>query len=250
MKIAVAGGTGLVGGYVIAEAESRGHRCIPLSRARGIDITTGVGLAKSLEGVDVVVDVTNQSLMSGAKARKFFTLVTKNLIEAEKAAGVRHHVALSIAGIDGHDFGYYSGKLAQERTIEQSGFPHTIVRAAQFHEFAGQQMKSIPGPMALLPKFLMRPVAAREVANYIVDLAEGEPLSRAADIVGPRDEVLANLARRQIAFEKSRKFVVEFTLPGGFGKALTSGDLRGEAGSKVSSLTFDDWLGTSNHKKL
>lgn len=243
MKIAVAGGTGLVGRFAVTAAEGQGHEVLVLSRRTGIDLTSGEGVMEALTGVDVVIDVTNTAAVSSESARKFFATVTDNLLRAEAATGVKHHVALSIVGIDKIDDGYYAGKLAQEQTIAQGTVPYTIVRATQFHEFATQQMGRIPGPIALLPRCLMRPVSAREVGRYLLDIAEGEPRRRAQDLVGPRNEVLADLARKQVSFDGVKKLVLEFPLPGIFGRGLASGDLRGGGETLVGETTFDDWLG-------
>lgn len=248
MKIAVAGGAGLVGKFAVTAAENRGHEVVSISRRNGIDLISGEGLAEALDGVDVVIDVTNKTTLSGKASRKFFSTVTDNLLSAEAKTGVKHHVALSIVGIDEIDGGYYAGKLEQERTIQKGTIPYTIARSSQFHEFVTQQLQSMPGPIALLPKCLMRPVAAREVGQHLVDLAEGKPLKRATDFVGPRNEVLADLARRQISFDGLKKLVLEFPLPGVFGRGMASGDLRGKGESIVGKTTFDDWLESHDHQ--
>ena len=248
MKIAVAGGAGLVGKFAVTAAEKRGHEVVSISRRNGIDLISGEGLIEALGGVDVVIDVTNKTTLSAKAARKFFSTVTDNLLSAEAQTGVKHHVALSIVGIDEIDDGYYAGKLEQERTIESGLVPYTIARSSQFHEFVTQQLQSMPGPIALLPKCLMRPVAAREVGQHLVDIAEGIPLERAKDLVGPRNEVLADLARRQIAFDGLKKLVLEFPLPGVFGRGMASGDLRGKGETLVGKITFDDWLESPDHQ--
>lgn len=248
MKIAVAGGAGLAGKFVVTAAEQRGHDVVAISRRNGIDLVSGEGLVEALIGVDVVIDVTNKTTLSARAARKFFSAVTGNLLSAEAQTGVTHHVALSIVGIDEIDDGYYAGKLAQERTIQLGTTPYTIARSSQFHEFVTQQLQSMPGPIALLPKFLMRPVAGREVGQHLVDIAEGKPLKRATDLVGPRNEVLADLARRQIAFDGLRKLVLEFPLPGVFGRGMASGDLQGNGETTVGETTFATWLESYDHQ--
>ena len=248
MKIAVAGGAGLVGNFTVSAAQKRGHEVVSISRRNGVDLISGEGLVEALNGVDVVIDVTNKSTLSANAARKFFSTVTDKLLSAEAQTGVKHHVALSIVGIDYIDDGYYAGKLEQERTIERGVVPYSIARSSQFHEFVTRQLQRMPGPIALLPKCLMRPVAAREVGLHLVDIAEGRPLERAADLVGPRNEVLADLARRQIAFDGLKKLVLEFPLPGTFGRGMASGDLRGKGEALVGETTFDDWLESHDHQ--
>jgi uncharacterized protein YbjT (DUF2867 family) len=242
VRIAVAGGTGTVGRHVVRAATDRGHEVSILSRASGIDVTTGEGLVAALADVDAVIDVTNRTTLSAGAARGFFEAATKRLLAAERATGVSHHVALSIVGIDGLDSSYYAGKLAQERAIAAGDVPHTIARAAQFHEFAGQLLSGMKGPVALIPKTLMRPVAAREVGEHLVGVAESGPVSRAPDLVGPRNEVLADLARRQLAFDGIRRAVLEVRIPGAYGAGLASGALRGSDDALVASITFDEWL--------
>lgn len=242
MRIAVAGGTGTVGRHVVAAAAARGHDVAVLTRATGVDVTTGAGLADALAGADAVVDVTNMTTLSARLARQFFEAATRHLLRAEEAAGVRHHVALSIVGIDRVDAAYYAGKLAQERAVAAGRVPFTVARVAQFHEFAGQVLAGARGPVAVVPKALLRPVAALEVGEHLVDVAEAGPVGRAVDLVGPRDERLADLARRVLAHDGVRRAVLEVRFPGAFGRGLASGSLRGTAAARHATLTFEDWL--------
>ncbi|MFJ4223380.1 SDR family oxidoreductase [Microbacterium sp. NPDC089695] len=248
MRIAVAGGTGLVGRYVVDAAERAGHDVVVLARSRGVDVLTGEGLAAALAGADAVIDATNSgTTLSARKATRFFEAATRHLLAAEASAGVGHHVALSIVGIDGIDASYYAGKLAQERAVAAGSVPSTIARVAQFHEFAGQLLAGMGGPIAVLPRMLMRPVAAREVGEHLVRVAESGPVGRAADLVGPRDEVLVDVARRQLAFEGARRRVIEVRLPGAYGRGLASGSLRGGADAVQGTTTFDEWLRSEDH---
>jgi len=247
MRIAVAGGTGVVGGHVVEAGRAAGHEVVVLARSAGADVITGVGLSDALQGVDAVIDVTNTTTLSAAKAVAFFETATRNLLAAEEAAGVGHHVALSIVGIDGIDSSYYAGKLAQERAVAAGTVPFTIARAAQFHEFPGQLLSGMSGPIAVMPKLLMRPVAAREVGAHLVRVASGAAAGRARDLVGPRDEVLVDVARRQMAFDGVRRLVLGVRLPGAYGKGLASGSLRGDADALQGAITFDEWLRTEDH---
>lgn len=257
MRIAVAGGTGVVGRHAVAQARAAGHEVVVLSRAGGVDaggvdvggvdVITGAGLVEALQGADAVIDVTNTTTLSAAKAIAFFETATRTLLAAEEAAGVGHHVALSIVGIDGIDASYYAGKLAQERAVATGPVPFTIARAAQFHEFAGQVLSGMRGPVALLPTLLMRPVAAREVGAHLVRLAEGAATGRASDLVGPRDEILLDVARRQLAYDGRRRRVVGVRLPGAYGAGLASGALRGGADARQGRITFDEWLRSEDH---
>lgn len=249
MRIAVAGGTGAVGRYVVEAARRRGHETVVLSRADGVDVITGHGLAAALSGSDAVIDVTNTVTLSASSSREFFETATTNLLRAEQAAEVGHHVALSIVGIDRIDASYYAGKLDQERAVARGDVPFTIARAAQFHEFAGQLLSSMRGPLAILPKTLMRPVAAREVGEHLIDAVEAGPVGRARDLVGPRDEKLADVARRQLRFDGIRRRVLSVRLPGAYGAGLASGSLRGGADALQGRMTFDEWLESDDHRR-
>jgi uncharacterized protein YbjT (DUF2867 family) len=185
-RIAVAGGTGCVGRLVVAAARQRGDDVVVISRATGVDVTTGAGLAEALRNVDVVIDVTNSPAFSARAAVGFFERETTNLLTAERAAGVGHHVALSIVGIDRVPTGYYAGKLRQKQLIEAGDRPWTILRATQFHEFAAQlRQRAAIGPLVLVPRMRSATVAARDVAEELVRLAGAPPSGRAVDLVGP-----------------------------------------------------------------
>ncbi len=145
MKVAVAGGTGLVGRYVVEELGAAGHEPVVLSRSRGVDLVAGgAGLDAALDGVDAVVDVSNVTTTSARKSVAFFDAVGRNLLDAGERAGVRHHVVLSIVGIDRVGLGYYRGKLRQEDVVRGGSLPWSVLRATQFHEFAGQTLERVP----------------------------------------------------------------------------------------------------------
>lgn len=174
MKIAVAGATGAVGRHVVDVVREHGHEAVLLSRAEGVDLVSGAGL--DLSGVDAVIDVASTSTQSREESRAFFGAVTRTLQAAELAAGVRHHVSLGIVGSSDAPYAYYAGKALQEQLVEGGEVPWTILRATQFHEFASQIHGSITaGPFILVPKMVSQPVAAREVAERLVQLAEGAP---------------------------------------------------------------------------
>lgn len=245
MHIAVAGGTGTVGRHVVAIAKARGHRVTSLSRAAGVDLVSGTGLAEALRGVDTVIDVANTQTLDGQKSVAFFTAVTGNLLHQGMAAGVRHHVALSIVGTDKAAAGYYAGKLAQEELVSKGELPWTILRATQFHEFADQMLqRSSVGPVALVPRMATQPVAAHEVAEALVDAAEAGPQGRVADLGGPERKHLADLVRACARKQGQKKLVVEFTAPGPLWRAMRNGDLLPVAGAAVGRQTFGEWLDT------
>ncbi|HBH57413.1 MAG TPA: 3-beta hydroxysteroid dehydrogenase [Arthrobacter bacterium] len=245
MDMAVAGGTGAVGRYVVSIARDRGHRVTSLSRSEGVDLVTGRGLREALQGVDTVIDVSGVRTLSTRKAVDFFTTTTRNLLTAEKAVQSRHHIALSIVGIDKSVSGLYAGKLAQEDAVRHGDVPWTILRSTQFHEFVPMTISATSiGPMVLVPKMITQPVAAREVAEALVEAAEQGPRGRVADLGGPRREQLAELVREYLRKSENRKLVVNVPVPGAMGQAMRRGDLIPAAGSAVGRQTFQRWLET------
>ena len=197
MRMAVAGGTGVVGRHVVETAGSGATTSSCSSRGNGVDLVAGTGLDGVLDGVDAVVDVTSiQTAVRKRRREKFFGAVTRHLLEAEKAAGVGHHVALSIVGVDRAPYGYYAGKVLQERLVTEGDVPWTILRATQFHEFAGQVLERMTrGPVVVVPRMRSQPVAAREVAARLVELVEAGPSGRVPDLGGPREEQMVDMLR-------------------------------------------------------
>ncbi len=243
MNIAVAGGTGAVGRFVVSIARERGHRVVVLSRSEGVDLVTGEGLAEALEGVDTVIDVASIQTLAQKAAVSFFTATTNSLLTAGKSAGVQHHLVLSIVGAEKAAAGYYAGKLAQEKLVSNGDVPWTILRATQFHEFSQQVLaRSSVGPLALVPRMTTQPVAAREVAEVLVDAAEAGPRGRVTDLGGPRVEQLVDMVRAYARTSGQRKVVLGFTAPGRLWHAMRSGALLPEAGAAVGRQTFEDWL--------
>ena len=196
MRIAVAGATGTVGRHVVAAARRAGHEAVALSRATGQDLTTGAGLAEALRGADAVVDVANVVTLRCRPAERFFVAAARALHEHGAAAGVGHLVALGIVGTDRVDLPYYRAKRAHERAVLRGPVPATVLRATQFHEFPGQLLDRSPGPVALVPRMRSQPVAAAEVAEHLVRLAEGPPLGPAPPLAGPEVLEVVDLARR------------------------------------------------------
>ena len=188
-----------------------------LARATGVDITTGVGLDAALADVDVVIDVSNLATLKRADSIAFFEAGTTRLLEAGARAGVRHHVILSIVGVDVVDFGYYFGKRRQEELALASGRPASVLRSTQFHEFAGQVLDRATGPIVVTPRMQIQPVAAREVADALVDLAAGPPVGMAPELGGPQRRELSELVRAVRSARGSKKLVVPRACPGGRG---------------------------------
>ncbi|MEV6601618.1 NAD(P)H-binding protein [Actinoplanes sp. NPDC051346] len=239
MKVAVAGGTGLTGRHVVETLTAVGHEPVVLARGRGVDLLTGAGLDSALAGVDAIIDVSNVTTMKRKVAVGFFEQAGRNLLAAAARAGVRHHVVLSIVGIDRVASGYYQGKLRQEAVVRDRGVPWSVLRATQFHEFAGQLLDRLPGPIAFMPRLTVQPIAVREVAEALVALAADEPRGMAGELAGPRVESLVTMARRLIAAGGARRRpVLPLWVPGpmGHGGLLPSGP--GARGVR----TFDQWL--------
>ncbi|MCU1482904.1 MAG: 3-beta hydroxysteroid dehydrogenase [Subtercola sp.] len=243
MKIVVAGGTGVVGRFVVEAAQERGHDVVALSRASGVDLVSGSGLAGRLHGVDVVIDVTSVQTQSARASEEFFGTVTRRLLSAEEDVGVGHHIALSIVGSDKAPFGYYAGKALQEKVVSEGGVGSTILRATQFHEFARQVYgQAVIGPVHLIPKMISQPVAAREVGERLVELAEGPPAGRATDLAGPEVLRMADMVRMYAAAMQAKGAILEVPLPGGFGKALRDGTLKAGVTADHGRQTFAEWV--------
>lgn len=241
MRIAVAGGTGVVGRHVVEVAEAAGHDVLVLARSRGVDVQTGAGL--DLAGVDTVIDVTSTSSGTERGAIEFFESVCDSLFAAELAAGVSHHIALSIIGVDRAPHGYYAGKWAQEQRVERSPVPWTIQRAAQFHEFAGQiSERARFGGWCVVPVMRSQPLAARDVATRLVELAEAGPSGRVPDIAGPREESMPELVRQQFIADGHPMRVLALPLPGAFMRSLRDGTVLPGPGARLYPQTFAEWL--------
>ncbi|MDR6413339.1 NAD(P)H-binding protein [Pseudarthrobacter sulfonivorans] len=248
MNITVAGGTGTVGRDVVSIARARGHHVVSLSRAEGVNLVSGEGLAKALEGTAAVIDVASIQTLNEKKSVDFFSTTTGNLLQLGKAAGVQHHVALSIVGADKAAAGYYAGKLAQEKLVSSADVPWTILRATQFHEFAGQVLqRSSVGPLALVPRMATQPVAARAVAEALVDAAEAGPQGRIADLGGPERKQLVDLVRAYALRHGRKRLIIEFTAPGPLWRAMRNGGLIPAAGAGVGRQTFSEWLETERN---
>ncbi|MGV8871117.1 MAG: SDR family oxidoreductase [Rhodococcus sp. (in: high G+C Gram-positive bacteria)] len=242
MKLAVAGGTGTVGKHVADVAREHGHDVVVLSRSAGVDLVTGSGLSDAMAGVDTVVDVASTQTVSAKESTAFFTAVTQNLLAAEGKAGVGHHLALSIVGIDAAPHSYYAGKVAQEKIIRDGTVPWTILRATQFHEFAAQiRARTSFGPVSIIPKMVSEPIAAREVAERLIDLAEHGPAGRVADLGGPRKERMADMVRGYARMIGARGLVLELPIPGAYGRAMRDGTLVTTTDSDHGRQTFDQW---------
>jgi uncharacterized protein YbjT (DUF2867 family) len=247
MKIAVAGGTGVVGRHVVRELESGGHEPVVLARSAGIDLTTGAGLEQALSAVEAVIDVTNTMSTRRGPAAAFFRAVADKLMAAEQRSGARHHVVLSIVGIDRTPLGYYRAKLDQEEVCLAGPVPATILRATQFHEFPAQMLKRFGlGPLVVVPRMWSQTVAAREVAAALVDAALGQPAGRLPDLAGPRVERMDELVRQVVQAQGRRSLIVPLRIPGRAGTAMAEGGLLPTDDGSRGTQTFDQWLASED----
>jgi uncharacterized protein YbjT (DUF2867 family) len=253
MRIAVIGGTGIAGRAAVAEGKRRGHIIRVLARHRpddGVgrsefvtaDLTTGAGLDDALVGVDVVLDCSNIPSQNEKQATDFFVGGTRRLLAAEEAAHVRRHVVLSIVGIDDLPMGYYRAKVAQERTARAGRTPTTVVRATQFHDFAGQLLaRTARGPVAVVPRVPVQPVSTADVADALFDVAEQAQPVELVEVAGPERRDLVDLARRTLRAQGRRAAVIPLPVPGALGRKLRAGALLLPEG-RHGSETFDAWL--------
>jgi uncharacterized protein YbjT (DUF2867 family) len=239
MRVAIAGGTGHAGRLVVEALRARGHAPTVLARERGIDLLSGTGLDAAMVGAGALIDVSNVITNSAKASVSFFDRAGRHLLGAAERAGVRHVVTLSIVGVDRVRYPYYAGKLRQEEIVRSAKVPWTILRSTQFHEFAGQILGSVRGPIAVVPAGRVQPIAVREVAEALADLVLAAPLGWAPDIAGPRVESLPDMARRLIASGGARRRpVLPVYVPGG----MSNGGLLPTGPGPRGTQTFTDWL--------
>jgi uncharacterized protein YbjT (DUF2867 family) len=242
MRIAVAGGTGTVGRHVMSELAAAGHTAVALSRSAGVDLMDPASVSRALAGADAVIDVASVKTLSAKRSAAFFGATTTNLLDAEAAQGVGHHVALSIIGAAAAPYNYYAGKKVQEELITP-GRNWSILRAAQFHEFAPQTAAQAAfAGFTMAPKGRTQPIAAAEVAAELVRIAAGGPQGFARDLAGPQEEWLPDMIRRYLGATGTTPRVIEFPLPGGLGKAMRQGVLLPGPGAQLGTQTFAEWI--------
>ncbi|MDP9116348.1 MAG: 3-beta hydroxysteroid dehydrogenase [Actinomycetota bacterium] len=242
MRVAVAGATGVVGAHVMAALLATGHDAVPLARSVGVDIVTGSGLGEALVGADAVIDVSNITTTRKRAAVDFFDRGSRNLVEAGRRCGLGHHIALSIVGIDDIDYGYYQGKLRQEQIVLSCDVPSSVLRATQFHEFPGQLLDRVPGPLAVMPRMTVQPVAAQEVAAELVAMLEQPGAGLVPELAGPEVHDLVDLARKVLRQRRSRRALLPIRIPGPAGGAMRGGGLLPKADGPRGRITFGEWL--------
>ncbi len=243
MKIAIAGGTGVVGRPTVQAVRDAGHEAVILTRSQGVDLVTGQGLDAALDGVDAVIDTANISTLNADAARSFFTAATGNLVAAAGRAGVGHVVLLSIVGIDRMPYDYYAGKIAQEKVVEASPVPWTIQRATQFHEFAAQMFAGAKaGPLHLAPRARTQPVAAAEVGERLATLAAGAPQGKARDFAGPREEAMDAMVKAYAKAVGHRGWVPSISIPTKQMKGMREGLALPGPDADLGTQTFAEWV--------
>ncbi|MGH3961821.1 MAG: SDR family oxidoreductase [Pseudonocardiaceae bacterium] len=242
MRVAVIGGTGLVGRHTVEALRHAGHDAVVVARSTGTDVVTGAGLDAALAGVDAVIDVTNTTAQDAAAAREFFAASTGHLLAAEQRAGVGHHVVLSIVGVDRVEgTAHIAGKRCQEELVQAGPIPATIVRATQFHEFAAMVVGwTRQGDVATVPPLLVQPVAASDVGQVLAGIATGAPDNRTLELAGPETQDLVDMARRTLAARgQSVRLVPSWR---SFGVEMAGEVLLPGPDAQLAPTTFDAWL--------
>src|SRR4051812_16272734 len=250
MKIVVIGGTGLIGSKTVERLRKRGHEAVAAAPSTGVNTLTGEGLAEALAGAQVVVDVANSPSFEDKPALEFFETSGRNLLAAEKAAGGRHHVALSGVGTDrllasgaGSLSGYFRAKKAQENLIKASGIPFTIVHATQFFEFTkGIAQSGTEGSTIRLSPILMQPMAADDVAAAVADAAVGEPVNGMIEVAGPDQIRQDELVRKFVRATGDTRNVITGDDARYFGIEVNDQSLLPGANARLGTIRFQDWL--------
>ena len=247
MKIVVIGGSGLIGSKLVTKLREQGHETLAASPASGVNTLTGQGLAAALEDASVVTDVSNSPSFEDAAALEFFETSTRNLLAAESAAGVGHHVALSVVGTDRlSDSGYFRAKTAQEKLIEDSPVPYSIVHATQFFEFVGRIADAATsGSRVRLAHVLIQPMAAEDVASALADVTVGPPVNGIIEIAGPQQFHVDELIRSALRERHDPREVITDPHARYYGAELHERTLVPAAGASLAKTRFDDWLNQS-----
>jgi uncharacterized protein YbjT (DUF2867 family) len=244
MKIVVIGGTGLIGSKLVKKLQEKGHDAIAAAPNTGVNTITGEGLKEALSGAQVVVDLANAPVWEDKAVLEFFETSGRNLMAAEKAAGVKHHLALSIVGSDrSPDSGYLRAKVAQENLIKASGIPYTILRSTQFFEFVGGIVKSgTEGDVVRLSPALFQPIASDDVVATLAELTLAAPLNGTVEVAGPEACPMDKFARKFLAANGDKRKVIADVHWRYFGAELNDRSLTPGDRPRLGSIRFDDWL--------
>ncbi len=247
MKIVVIGGTGLIGSKLVEKLREDGHEPLAASPDTGVNTLTGDGLAEALEGAQVVVDVANAPVWDDAAVLDFFQTSSRNTLAAETAAGVSHHVALSIVGADRlPQSGYLRAKVAQEEIVKTASVPYTILRATQFFEFIGGIAdSSTEGDTVRLAPVFVQPESADDVAAALAEIAVSEPANGIVELAGPEQFRLDELARRVLSANDDPRPVTADVHARYFGTELDDHSLTPGSNARIAPTRFEDWLSQS-----
>jgi len=247
MKIVVIGGTGLVGSKVVTRLREQGHQALPASPDTGVNTLTGEGLAQVLTGADVVIDVSNSPSFEDAAVLKFFQTSTGNLLGAEAAAGVGHHVALSIVGSDRMPgSGYLRAKVAQEKLIAESDIPYSVIRSTQFFEFSKRIAdEATDGNTVRIAPVLFQPIAADDVAKAVAGVAVAAPVNGIVEIAGPQQFRFDEFIRLGLSARQDPRVVVADPQAHYFGTELGERSLVPSGDARLGEIRFEEWLGKS-----
>ena len=244
MKIVVIGGSGLIGTKLVARLRQRGHEVVAASPSSGVNTITGEGLAEALAGAQVVVDVANSPSWEDQAVLEFFETSGRNLLAAEAAAGVGHHVALSVVGTDRMlASGYFRAKMAQENLIKAAKIPYTIVRATQFFEFVGGiAQAATDGETVRLPPAMMQPIVSDDVAAALADVAVDQPLNGTVELAGPEPIRMDELIRRYLTAKRDARKVITDVHARYFGTEVNDHSLTPGDHPRIGPTRFADWL--------
>jgi len=247
MKIVVIGGSGLVGSKLVGLLRGKGHEVLAASPKSGVNTITRDGLAEALSGASVVVDVANSPSFEDKAVLEFFETSGRNLHAAEAAAGVGHHVALSVVGTERlPESGYFRAKAAQEKLIKASAIPYTILQSTQFFEFVGGIVQSgTVGDVIRLSPALLQPIASDEVAAALANVAVGAPVNGTVEVAGPEQVPLDALARQYLAAKGDKRQVIADVRARYFGAEFNDKSLTPGANPRLGATRFEDWLARS-----
>ena len=243
MKIVVIGGTGLIGSKVVEKLKQKGHDAIAAAPNTGVNTITGEGLKEAMSGAKVVIDLANSPSFEDKAVLEFFETSGRNLLPAEAAAGVRHHVALSIVGTDRTDNGYFRAKVTQEKLIKTSGIPYTIIRSTQFLEFLGGiAASSADGNIVRLPPVLFQPIAADDVAAIVADVALAAPQNDVVEIAGPERAPFKEIIARYLKAVGDPREVVRDPEGRYWGGRVEEHSLVPLGEARLGRIGLDEWL--------
>ncbi len=251
IKIVVIGGSGLIGKKLVNDLRQRGHDVVAASPSSGVNTITGEGLADGLKGAQVVVDVSNAPSWEDKAVLQFFETSSRNLLAAEAAAGVKHHVALSVVGTDRLlASGYFRAKMAQEKLIRTSQIPYTIVRSTQFFEFVGGiAQNATEGATVRVPSVLMQPIVSDDVAAALADVALGNPINGTLEIAGPEQIRQDELVRRFLTATGDARKVVTDANARYYGLEVNDQSLVPGNNPRLGSMHFAEWLSQATARK-